>query len=50
VGLRHPGNYTDAVIFRRCPACDERNIARDDNFTGALCNSALPMHWNFASD
>jgi hypothetical protein len=46
----HPGDFTDKVVFRRCPACAERNIVRDDDFTCALCNSALPTHWNFMSE
>jgi hypothetical protein len=41
-GIRHPDNFTNKVIFRRCPTCGERNIVRDDDFTCALCNTALP--------
>jgi hypothetical protein len=47
IGVPHPGTFTDKVIFRRCPTCDERNIVRDGDFTCALCNSALPRQWNF---
>jgi hypothetical protein len=47
-GVAHPGDFTDKVIFRRCPGCGERNIVRDGDFTCALCESALPAHWNFA--
>lgn len=43
----HPGTFTDQVIFRRCPACGERNIVRDDDFTCALCDGRLPVRWNF---
>lgn len=50
VGLPHPGDFTDKVIFRRCPTCGERNIVRDDDFTCVLCNSGLPVQWNFTSD
>jgi hypothetical protein len=49
-GIRHTGNFTDKVIFRRCPTCGDRNIVRDEDFTCALCNSALPAQWNFTSD
>jgi hypothetical protein len=42
LGLPHPGNFTDKVIFRRCPTCGERNIVRDNDFTCALCCSPLP--------
>jgi hypothetical protein len=50
IGVGHPGNFTDEVIFRRCLACGERNIVRDNDFTCALCNSALPTRWNFTAD
>jgi len=50
LGVRHPGGFTDKVVFRRCPTCGERNIVRDSDFTCALCNSALPTQWNFTSD
>jgi hypothetical protein len=46
-GLTHPGCFTDTVIFRRCPACGERNVVRDGDFTCALCESPLPPTWNF---
>jgi hypothetical protein len=49
IGLSHPGDFTDKVIFRRCPSCGERNIVRDDDFTCQLCESALPAHWNFGA-
>nr|BFE57915.1 hypothetical protein GCM10020063_024410 [Dactylosporangium thailandense] len=48
IGVRHPGDFTDKVTFRRCPSCGERNIVRDDDFTCAQCDGALPSHWNFA--
>jgi hypothetical protein len=47
IGVPHPGDFTDKVVFRRCPDCGERNIVREDDFTCALCDSALPAHWNF---
>ncbi len=50
IGVRHPDDFTNKVIFRRCPACDERNIVRDHDFTCAQCDSALPEQWNFASN
>jgi len=48
IGVAHPGGFTDKVTFRLCPQCGERNIVRDDDFTCALCDSALPARWNFA--
>ncbi|MEU7873296.1 hypothetical protein [Dactylosporangium sp. NPDC049140] len=41
IGLRHPGDFTDKVIFRRCPSCGERNVVRDNDFTCVPCGSAL---------
>jgi hypothetical protein len=49
-GIQHPGGYTASVVFRRCTACGERNIVREDDFTCAPCGQALPRHWNFAGD
>jgi hypothetical protein len=49
LGLPHPGHFTDTVVFRRCPACGQRNIVRDGDFVCALCGGALPAHWNFTS-
>ena len=49
LGIAHPGDFTDKVIFRRCPSCGERNIVRDGDFVCALCDSDLPARWNFAS-
>lgn len=50
VAIAHPAGFTDLVIFRRCPGCGQRNIVREDDFTCALCGSALPTTWNFTSD
>jgi hypothetical protein len=47
-GIAHPGRFTMAVIFRRCEACGERNLVKDDWFECALCETALPREWNFA--
>lgn len=47
LGVAHPDDFTDKVIFRRCPTCGERNVVRDNDFTCALCDSSLPVGWNF---
>ncbi|MBC6466872.1 hypothetical protein HKK74_15375 [Actinomadura alba] len=47
-GLHHPGDFTDKLLFRRCPGCDERNVVKDGYFYCALCGVELPAHWNFA--
>jgi hypothetical protein len=48
-GLAHPGDFTRKIIFRRCPACGQLNIVRDGDFACAVCDSALPAHWNIGS-
>lgn len=50
LGVRHRDDFTDKVMFRRCPACGERNVVRDNDFTCAQCDSNLPARWNFGSD
>lgn len=46
--IPRPATWTVAFEFRRCPACNERNIVKDDHFECALCGAELPRHWNFA--
>ncbi|MEV0732489.1 hypothetical protein [Polymorphospora sp. NPDC050346] len=50
IGVEHRDDFTDKVIFRCCPACGARNVVRDNDFTCALCDSALPTRWNFTSN
>lgn len=45
-GLRHPDGFTEPIVFRACTNCLTRNIVRDDDFTCAVCGSALPADWN----
>lgn len=47
IGIGHPGQFTTAVIFRRCVVCAERNIVKDDWFTCSVCGADLPGEWNF---
>jgi hypothetical protein len=46
-GIAHPGGFTVTVIFRRCPACGERNVVRDGWFVCGTCGAELPAAWNF---
>jgi hypothetical protein len=46
-GVAHPGEFTDPVVFRRCPACGERNLVKDGDFVCAVCGGELPPGWNF---
>jgi hypothetical protein len=45
-GIRHPGDFTQPIIFRRCSTCLAVNIVRDDDFTCAVCSAPLPSEWN----
>jgi hypothetical protein len=47
IGILHPGRFTQEIIFRRCPACGERNIVKDGWFVCGLCGADLPADWNF---
>lgn len=44
--LSHPLDFTHQVVFRRCPACQEHNIVREDDFACAFCQADLPTYWN----
>jgi hypothetical protein len=48
LAVPHPGRFTDEFVFRRCPACGERNLVKDDDYSCALCGADLPAIWNFA--
>ncbi|PIB03601.1 hypothetical protein B1C81_36440 [Streptomyces sp. HG99] len=45
-GIEHPPGFTCEVVFRRCPACGQLNIVREEDFICALCDEALPREWN----
>jgi hypothetical protein len=47
VRVPRPRAFTNPVVFRRCPVCDERNIVREDDYVCALCEARLPRQWNF---
>jgi hypothetical protein len=46
-GVRHPGAFTDVIVFRRCTSCSQRNIVKDADFTCAVCGAPLADEWNF---
>lgn len=48
LGVPHPAELTRAFVFRRCPACGERNVVKEGWFVCDLCGADLPAHWNFA--
>ncbi len=45
--VQHPGRWTRAYLFRKCPSCGERNIVKDEWFVCAMCDADLPAEWNF---
>ncbi len=47
LGISHPERFTDAIIFRLCPQCGERNVVKDSWYYCHCCNAQLPESWNF---
>jgi hypothetical protein len=45
--LAHPGTFSTAYLFRRCPACRQINLIKQQVFVCALCDAELPQTWNF---
>jgi hypothetical protein len=48
--LAHPARFTQAYLFRRCPACHQLNLIKDKVFACALCGCELPAQWNCAAE
>ncbi|NET10889.1 MAG: hypothetical protein F6K16_40630, partial [Symploca sp. SIO2B6] len=47
IGLQHPGEFTNPMIFRCCPNCNECNIVKDAWYVCMICGAKLPEKWNF---
>ncbi|MFD3470139.1 hypothetical protein ACFWWM_27995 [Streptomyces sp. NPDC058682] len=45
-GIGHPSGFTHEVVFRRCPACAQLNVVRDEHFVCVFCDASLPSTWN----
>ncbi|MEU2261357.1 hypothetical protein ABZ557_13970 [Streptomyces sp. NPDC019645] len=45
-GIVRPSGFTHKVVFRRCPACQQLNIVREEDFVCIFCNKALSREWN----
>ncbi|MGW4508778.1 hypothetical protein ACWENO_29465 [Streptomyces sp. NPDC004436] len=45
-GIGRPSGFTHEVVFRRCPACQEYGIVREDDFVCVFCGGNLPAVWN----
>lgn len=46
IPLSHPGRFTTEFMFRRCPACSQLNLVKENQFFCAVCNTDLPTIWN----
>lgn len=47
IGVPRPETWTAAFELRRCTACGERNVIKDDWWECAMCGAELPREWNF---
>jgi hypothetical protein len=47
-GVAQPADFTHKLLFRRCPACGQVNVVRDEEFVCAICSADLPAEWNIA--
>jgi hypothetical protein len=45
--IDRPDGFTAQFIFRRCPACGQRNIVKDGWYYCGVCDGELPEGWNF---
>lgn len=45
-GIGHPSGFTHEVVFRRCLACGQVNIVREEDFVCVFCDEELPREWN----
>ncbi len=46
IDLPHPHRFTIEFVFRRCPACSQLNIVKEQQFFCAVCGKYLPTIWN----
>ncbi|MFZ3474720.1 hypothetical protein ACODT3_02460 [Streptomyces sp. 4.24] len=45
-GIARPDGFTHEVVFRRCPACGQLSIVREEDFFCVFCDGELPQEWN----
>jgi hypothetical protein len=43
--LPHPPAFTTVFVFRRCTACGQTNIVKEDWFECAVCSKSLSCHF-----
>jgi hypothetical protein len=42
IGLDRSGGFTHAVVCRRCPACTELAVVKENHFVCVFCEGDLP--------
>lgn len=47
IPLDRPDDFTTRVVFRRCVSCGQRNLVKDGWFVCGVCDTELPVNWNF---
>lgn len=47
IPIPHPGKFTVEFIFRRCPACGQINLVKNQLLFCNVCGIDLPTIWNF---
>lgn len=45
-GIAAPRGYARRFVFRRCPACGQKNIVKDNWWFCGVCEVPLPRVWN----
>ena len=48
INISHPSSFSIEFIFRRCCACNQVNIVKDNLFFCSVCAAKLPQTWNFS--
>lgn len=48
IGVPAPPAFDPSCAWRRCEACRQIHLVKDDDFTCACCAAPLPLAWNFS--
>lgn len=49
IGVKHPEGYDPACEWRRCEACAQLVLVKDDDYACPCCDADLPRVWNLGS-
>lgn len=47
IAQEFPEDFTESFTFRRCPACEQILVIKDDWFVCDVCDADVPNTWNF---